>query len=78
MQWQRFKPDNAPQNEIFLLAVGNDVFFARVNGKRLATRYAYTDALETEPRSHIEVFMNNLCKRNIIPFWAPFQMPQWS
>ena len=78
MQWQQFKSDTVPQDEVFLLAVGKDVFFARVNGKKLATRYSYADALDTMPRAYIEVFINNLAKQHIVPFWAPFKMPQWS
>ena len=78
MQWQLFKSDAVPQNEVFLLVVGKDVFFARVDGKRIATRYSYTDVLNTMPRAYVEVFINNLAKQHIVPLWAPFNMPQRS
>lgn len=78
MNWQRFKPDVVPQDEVFILNVGKEVFFARVNGKRIATRYSYTDALDTMPRAYIEVFINNLTKQGIVPFWAPFKLPEFA
>ena len=78
MQWQQFKLDTVPQDEVFLLAVGKDVFFARVNGKKLATRYSYADVLDTMPRAYIEVFINNLAKQNIVPLWTEFKTPSWS
>ena len=78
MNWQRFKPDVVPQDEVFILNVGKEVFFARVNGKRIATRYSYADALDTMPRAYIEVFINNLTKQNIVPFWAPFKLPEFA
>lgn len=78
MQWQLFKSDTVPQNEVFLLVVGKDVFFARVNGKRIATRYSYTDVLNTMPRAYVEVFINNLAKQHIVPLWAPFNLPEFA
>ena len=78
MNWQRFNPDVIPQDEVFILNVGKEVFFARVNGKRIATRYSYADALDTMPRAYIEVFINNLTKQNIVPFWAPFKLPEFA
>ena len=78
MKWQLFKSDAVPQDEVFLLAVGKDVFFARVVGKKLATRYSYSDLLGTMPRAYIEVFINNLAKQNIVPLWTEFKTPKWS
>ena len=82
MQWRRFEQGNVPENETFLLCVDKDIFFAKVVGNRIMTRFSYADAEEIneiglEKRGgYVEVFLSNLKKRNVFPMWAHLHKPE--
>ena len=77
MKWQFFNSNDVPQNKVFLLSIEDDVFFAKVTGKRIVTRYTYADAVEcvSARGGYLECFINNLCRRGVTAKWAAFELP---
>ena len=81
MQWRTFHQASVPEMQTFILALGNDIFFAKIFDKKIITKYAYSDADKftehTLRRSGVdlEVFMNNWARRGIAPLWAHFHKP---
>lgn len=82
MQWRRFDQAEVPTDTVFLLNVGEDIFFARATGKRIVVKSAYADAVNFNPEEHpyagseIEVFLHRNKARGTFPMWAHFHKPQ--
>lgn len=82
MQWRQFEQGNMPQNETFLLCLGDDVFFAKTAGKKIITKSCYSDIEMIKDiglaarGGDVEVFLHNLAKRKVTPLWAHFHKPE--
>ena len=81
MQWRNFEQGSMPENEVFMLAVGEQVFFAKIVNGRIVTKNGYTDAVNsdmTKPYAgaEVSVFLNRNKANGITPVWAHFHAPQ--
>lgn len=65
----------------FILALGDEIFFAKVFEGKIITKYAFSDADKftehTMRRSGVdlEVFTNNWTRRGVAPLWCHFHKP---
>ena len=84
MEWKVFHPAVIPQNEIFLLCLDQDIFWAKACRSKIVTRSAFSDIeaikdFGNNPRcGDISVFLHNLKKRRVTPLWCHFQKPEVS
>lgn len=82
MKWYRFDQTEMPKDETFLLALGEEIFFAKIFDKKIVTKYAFHDVdkinFDKIGRSgaDIEVFEHNCARRAIAPLWAYFHKPE--
>ena len=79
MEWRKFNQADVPQEKVFILEVGKDIFFAKVSGNRIITRNCYADADALSPQGirsrggDINWFVENLkTHQNIDAYWAHF------
>ena len=82
MQWRNFEQGDLPQNEVFLLCLGENVFFAKTKGSKIITKSCYADAVAIKENGivarggDIGVFLNNLAKQDIKPLLCHFHKPE--
>ena len=82
MQWRSFDQAEVPQLKTFILAVGKEVFFAKVYKKKIITKYSYADADKfndftiNRNGADMEVFQYGWKMQGITPLWSHFHMPE--
>ena len=82
MQWRMFDQANLPQEEVFLLCIDKDIFFAKVSGNRIVTKNSYNDCRDVSVHGirsrggDIDWFLHNLANRKVVPVWTHFHMPE--
>ena len=84
MQWRSFNQATVPQGKVFMLGIGQEVFFAKIHKDRIITKYAYHEVNSIAPESiarkgaYLEVFLNGWAKQGITPMWTHFFEPEGS